>query len=359
MQMKKAILVEIGGSHTECLYSQVRFLTESGYDLALVFSENLHDRIDRLGLKNEVSYYKFGTSTPEDWQSLRDIKKFIITKNECKVIFNTAGGNLIRNLVSFHYPSTIEFIGVIHDLSKLKNSFTQKLINRKIKKYFVLNDYLKDNSINNISVESFYPVFFPDFKNIPLNKKVGEFWVCIPGNVEFSRRDYKSLVESLKKNKINDNVKFILLGSSGHFNSDADELMDKIKNLSLEKYFIFFDDFVPEELFHSYAIQCDLIMPLIHKSHPYFLEVDGYKISGNFNIAFAHKKPLLVENTFEKFGDFKENGIFYSPDNMISKINVLSADKNNFIDLKSRMYKDPKWLFEFQKEKYISFIEQK
>ena len=357
--MKKALIVEIGGSHSECIYSQTRFLTDSGYDLRLLCSENLRPRVKKLNPEQKVDYFKFGGSTASDWGLLRELKRTLISCGECSVIFNTAGGNLVRNLLSFHYPNEITFIGVLHDLGKLNDSFTQKLINRKIKKYFVLNDYLKEGFEDNskISIESFYPVFFPDLKKIELNKKDEELWICIPGNVEYSRRDYVSLLECLKNEKLNPNIKFILLGSSKHFNSDADDLKKKLNDIELQGKFVFFDGFVEEDLFHSYIGESELVMPLIHKNHPYFQEVNGLKISGTFNAAFAHKKPILCEDSFSKFEDFRENGIFYKMEDLIKLINKIADNKKIIGELIPQSYTNPKWSFEFQKEKYINFIE--
>lgn len=358
--MKKALIIEIGGSHSECIYSQAGFLNESGYNLKLICSQNLSERIKKLNLNNEVEYFNFGNSTADDWRLLRDLKRSIISKGESAVIFNTAGGNLIRNLLSFHYPAGIKFIGVLHDLGKLKESFTQKLINRKIRRYFVLNDYLKEDHPGalKIRVESFYPIFFPDFGKIELNKNEDVLWVCIPGNVEYSRRDYISLIDCLKLDKINPNVKFVLLGSSNHFNSDAADLRKRINDIGLQNQFIFFDGFVEESLFHSYINESELVMPLIHKDHPFFKEINGSKISGTFNLAFAHKKPILCEESFDKFEDFRENGIFYTRNDMIKLINKIADNKKIIDELNPQRYSNPKWSFNFQKEKYISFIEK-
>jgi hypothetical protein len=134
--------------------------------------------------------------------------------------------------------------------------------------------------------------------------------------------------------------------------------MVKINKLSLMNQFVFFDNFVEECKFHSYLRASDIIMPLIHKSHSYFKEINGEKISGTFNLAFAHKKPILCEDCFDKFGDFQENGIFYKLENMIKIINGLSSDNSILINKASDMYRNPKWSFEFQRNKYIEFIEK-
>jgi len=81
-----------------------------------------------------------------------------------KVILNTAQGAHIRNLC-LTSSGAVEFIGIIHTLKKFQGSYTQKVINRKIKKYFVLNDYFleKIDPPKEIRVSSFYPLRFPYF----------------------------------------------------------------------------------------------------------------------------------------------------------------------------------------------------
>ena len=74
-------------------------------------------------------------------------------------------------------------------------------------------------------------------------------------------------------------------------------------------------------------------------------------------MAFAYKIPLLCEKSFSAYEDFNDTSFFYEVDNLIGKINELASDKNQFTKQKSSMYKLPKWNYDFQREKYIKFLE--
>lgn len=360
MNHKKAVLIELSGSHSECLYSQILFLKNSHYDVHLICSKEFSSQNKIFKFTPKILWVRFGESQTGYWKNLIEIKRYIINNKFNKVILNTASGSLIRNLMTFHFPKEIEFIGVIHGVNKITQSFSQKLINRKVKKYFVLNDYITDNFLlkDSYNLTSFYPIFFPNFDEVQLNKGLNEFWICVPGSVEYSRRDYLSLIKRLEYEKINPAVKFIFLGKSNHNNSDARDLKERIFRLKINSQFVFFDDFIQDDIFHAFVKRSDLVTPLIHESHPYFKEINGFKISGSFNLAFAYKKPLLCEESFKKFEDFRENGIFYNLDTMINIINNLSLNKDSLELQKQNMYKNPKWDFDYQMNKYISFVEK-
>lgn len=355
---RRVALVELGGSHAECLYSQLSFLETLEYDVYVLCSENLSHIVTYVP-NNRIQFFPIGKGTTSDWKSLIEIKRFLLENRFAKVILNTSGGNLIRNLLTFHFPFEMEFTGVLHDTIKLEKSFTQKLISRKVKKYLVLNDYIKDSFPLNKSfrLESFYPIFFPKYVYPAIEKDENEFWVCVPGSIEYRRRDYEGFIEIMKSQIPDQKVKILLLGNSKHLNSDSEDLKTKLKEYGIEKFFVFFEGFIGDDMYHAYVEKSDVIMPLIHHTHPIFDEVNGFKISGSFNLAFGHKKPLLCEEQFERFEDFRENAFFYDFDNLFGSINSLAGDKSVKEEKTKGMYKNPKWSFEFQRDKYIAFLE--
>jgi len=76
------------------------------------------------------------------------------------------------------------------------------------------------------------------------------------------------------------------------------------------------------------------------------------KVSGSFNLAFAYKKPLICEEKFSVFEDFRENGIFYHRQNMIDVINSSASQNENH----HRFYRNEKWTFEYQSNRYLRFL---
>ncbi|OGU70188.1 MAG: hypothetical protein A2V93_03930 [Ignavibacteria bacterium RBG_16_34_14] len=355
--IKKAAIIELGSSHDECFYSQILFLKKAGYEVDLFCSSVLKERTIHLSVN--TIFFDFGKSAYTDIINLTRIRKFVIKNEINKVILNSAHGILVRNFLLFPFPTEIEFIGVIHDAGKILKSSNQKLINKKVKKYFVLSDNVLDY-IHSLEIEgkqftSFYPIFQPDYFSAEINKPKNEFWICVPGRVEQKRRDYNTLLRSLTETKLSDNVKIILLG--GIEDKIKPELKSTLEKFSLYNKFILFEKFIPNDVFYSYLQMSDLVLPLIHPTDIWFDKYSKTQISGSYNMAFTFNIPLLCEKSFSGYEDFKDTSFFYETKNLIEKINELSANREFFLSAKSKMYKHAKWNFNYQFKKYIDFIE--
>jgi hypothetical protein len=349
-----AALIELGGSHDECLYSQVRFLKASGYTVHLICTANLEKQVSGFDGVDQFLYVDFeGASSLQSITKLFRIRKHIIRHNIRQVIFNTAEGNLVRNLTLLPFPSYVTFSGIVHNGRKLLKSSSQAIISRRVKKYFVLNDYILPHVAGNNkqTVESFYPIFFPDFEKVGLPKAAGEIWVCIPGQVDHNRRDYTGLLQALKQQKPAAGIKFIVLGRD---KNPGRKLRELVEEAGLQEHFILFEEFIPNAVFHSYLAQSDVILPLVHPGLPKFDQYLKYKITGAINLAFAYKKPLLSITQFSSIPDFDENSVFYSLDTLSETLHNLPEQ---LAALAPKLYQNPKWEFTYQQQKYISFIE--
>jgi hypothetical protein len=358
--LKKALIIEIGTSHLENIYSQVLFFKRSGYEVSLALNDKVKKRTEYLSEISSVKYYSFENFIAI-WKSNFLIRRNIITSNYSAVLLHSANGALVRNLLMLSYPEDIIFAGVLHNTDNLLQSFSQKIISKKIKKYFVLADYMLEYLPEEYKskTESTYTIFLPEYSqvNIEHPKKDNEFRICIPGTVEYSRRDYNGLIEELSDAKLNSNVKFVLLGPGNYRDSNMDEILEKIEELGLRDNFISFYEFVDDMKFYNYVKSCDAVLPLIHADNSLYEKFIRYKISGSYNIAYAFKLPLICHKSMGHIDDFRENGIFYDHGYLIELINKFSNDKTPFENLKNKMYKFKKWEFEFQREKYINFLE--
>ena len=289
------------------------------------------------------------------WLDIFRLKKKLIKEKYRKIIFNTGQGDIIKKLALFRLDKNAELIGILHNTSKLENSHSQRIISKRIRKYFLLNDYLLQNVSPSLQkkfiIETFYPIYFPDYRRVPLNKNKSDIWICIPGQVELKRRDYTALFDSIRKNGINPGTKFILLGHCEHLAGNGRYVKEEILKLNLGKNFILWDDFIDIKLFHSIIKRSDFILPLIHSRHIAY-PLYKYKISGSFNLAIGYKIPLLLErgSAFFECEDFKDNSIFYEISTMMKTINTLQKIKRD------GLYKKKKWEFSFQREKYLRMI---
>ncbi len=347
----KTALVEIENSHAECLYSQIEFLKKTGHHVTVVSTKEIKKIIDNFNNIDLIKEFDFNGNKFQNTIQLFKLHQFL-NKNFDYVIFNTCSGNKIRNLCLLPLKKP-KLAGIIHNTKKIYTSSNQKIISKKIKNYFVLNDellkHIKTN--NSLKFSSFYPIFFPEFKTIPLNKKQNEIWITIPGQIEQSRRNYQFIIDTLKNNTIDSTIKFIFLGriSKKDFNNPKYiTLINDIKYFHEKGKLLCFENFIDENIFHSYLKKSDFIMPLLNSENNEAYK--KYKISGTNNLAFAYKKPLLVHENFIDFDDFKENATFYNNNTFINLLNNLKEIQN------INLYKNKKWQFDYQKNRYLNFI---
>jgi len=342
--MIKIALIEVGHFHDECLYSQVQYLNTSDFELTLFCNVKLKPRIDNFQDVKEIVYLDFSTKLNK-YKSMFQIWRRITKYNFSKIILNSAESNVYK-LLKFPFPQNIEITGIIHNAQNLKNKGKQIAISKRIHKYFALNDFVKNNILNekltSNKVEAFYPIFFEALES-KLNKPLTEVWITVPGAMDFNKRDYEALVPL----KIPKHIKIIFLGSCN--SSEAKRFLKEMKNAPIHSNLVFFDSFIDNELFFDYIKNSDYILPLIHPKNDSFKNFLKYKISGSYNLAFGFKIPLLMEQSFSGIPDFEENAIFYDS----TKFEIL------FEKIKTctkKMYCNSKWDFEYQRQKYTKFI---
>ncbi len=288
---KKVIIIEFFNYHTECIYSQVLYLTKSEYEVEVICSTNVIDSIKYI---NELGYIKVF-----DFKKMLSYFKLwwylIKQKNTSTVIINTAQGSRVLKFMVLPFLGKIKFYGIIHNLKKIETSKGQKLISRKIFKYLVIADYLEHTSIaisHKISAinTNIFPTLFADDTVVKKN----EIWIVVPGNIENKRRNYKWLINICAINQLNKSIKFILLGNSKK--GDGKEIIQMIIDLKLEKNFIWFDSFIKQETFNTYIELSDYLLPLLDENNNEYL---NYKISGTFSISQAFSKPMILHSNFK------------------------------------------------------------
>lgn len=352
------VLIELTKYHEECLYSQIKFLKDSGYRITLIIHPSVKSQIaPYIHLLDRVETFNFDSSV----FFLRRAKRFLqlyyfIKKQKINtIIFNTASSKKEIIFLCLFLNRKIKCIGTIHNLKKINHSFSQKLISKIITDYFVINDFLLSSvKLNNqdLNIESYYPIYFPEYQLKNLDKKPHENWICIPGELDYKRRDYNLILEVAKNFKNNHNIKFVVLGKVDKKNADAIDFFSKVELNELTKKFIVFESFVDNVTFHSYLKISDFIMvPVITTKKDYL----KYKITGAINLAFAHQKPLICNSKLRLLEDLKENSLFYNDEKDLTQLLKTIANGKS---PQMQLYRNKKWNYNFQKEKYISFLGQ-
>lgn len=348
----KTAIVEIKESHEECICTQLSFLKDAGHQVTLILHPILAKQIiDYANLAENVVYIDFDNQgffkkLGLQWQLFNTLKKFDL------IVLNTAHSySVLRNLTVLLRLARSKCVGILHDTKKLDSSFTQRIISQKVKKYFVLNDALlpSDRDNDGIKVQSFYPIFFPQYEPMPVYKQ-NDIWIGIPGRVDYNRRDYEFLVNALSEINVLNRVKFVILGKVDRSTATGKRFYDRLEKSGQLGRFKLFHSFIKNRGFHSYLAACDYIMPLLIPNTDYL----KYKISGSFNLAFAHKKPMLCHSFFQDIPDLRANSFFFDETSFPQLISEIDAG-----NLKSpASYSDPKWSYRFQQRRYIDFVNE-
>lgn len=351
----KVALIEYGGSHTECMYIQIKALKDKKYDIYLICNKSLIKRFQDLSIFEDVlllNDVNRKLSTREKLEDVRKVRLFIQKHNIRSVVINTLENTNLNRILIFSFSHVRNFIALVHDGSYINRSGTFKWLYRRVKKILVLSENIVKNikdTPRKILLDSFYPIYFPSH-DYTVYKPEGEFWVTIPGFIIRSRRDIIHLIDKIKSEQLHENIKIIFLGSiENEVRQMLNELLDKGN-----KNIIIFDSFIPQDVFDAYMRQTDVMLPLIMEDF-----YNLYRISGTYNLAYAYQKPMLLEKNIQCSNeDFTGISLPYERDNIIEVLNSVSSKADELAYVASKYKIHPFLTVDKQSGKFISIIEK-
>ena len=353
MKQVKVALVEFGGSHDECMLTQMEALHAVNAHVTLVTNAQLYNRNPQWHkLVNDVYFIEPTGKALKDVGLMRHLVKYLNQNGVSKVVFNTAQGGHVRNL-SFLLPKSIQAYGIIHTIRKFQGSFTQKVIHRKIKRYVVLSDDLRKHVTvpKGISVGSFYPVSFPNFEQ-KVEKPAGEHWITITGGVENRRKDLDTVIGFIHSTDAK--IRFVFLGKTDPNHADARIFLEAIETKGLTDRVRYFTDFVDHATFDAYLQQTDFLLPLIHPNTPSADEYINHQISGAFTIAFGYKIPLLIHEAYCSEHDLTISAAFYQLAEFGEGLKTAFSLHEH---IRQQIEQEEKWTKPFQYRNYLRFLE--
>jgi hypothetical protein len=348
----KVAIVELAASHDECILSQLVALKSNNCHITLVTIQEIADR--NPGFKefvDELHLIEFTGRALADFKLMRTLNRYFKEKMIQKVILNTAQGGHIRNLC-LSASKKVEFYGIIHTIRKFQGSFTHRLINLKVKKYFVLNDYFLDkiNPTYRKKVYSFYPLRFPHFST-DVKKPAGQIWITIIGGVENRRKDLLGSLELMRQTP--DNIRFIFLGKSDPNHDEVEQLRKRLSELELTEKVVLFDKFVPADIFDAYLRITDLIWPMVHPETPSAKEYFRNQISGAMNVSFGYHIPMLVHESYKQSWQDLQYSFAYTQETFKKDIESAIINLDHY---KVSLMKEPKFKAEFQEDNYLKVL---
>lgn len=357
----KTALIEIGGSHGECLYSQILMMRQGGREPLVILSEELRPMAQRWGENLELHYLSWDRkSRIQTWKTLWKIRKIILDRGVRELVLNTAQSNLARNFCLLPFPGRIGFAGTLHDMGKLRPLGSQWQISQRVRHYFVLNDYLLDHPalqrFPRLQFSSYYPLYFPPVAKA-WEKPPGEIWIAIPGKLEFGRRDYGLLLQAISRLPLPEisRLRFLILGQSAHAYGDRNRFLEELKRLGGQSLFQTWEGFLPDDLLHAGIQAADWVMPLNPGRGPQGPSPYLYRqVSGAFNLAFGFRKPMILHQDYASLEDFRHQNLFYQESSLADLLLKIARG-----ELRPILPPWPqKFSLERQSAKYNGFLDQ-
>ena len=119
----RAVIIEVGGSHDECIPSIAKFLkTRSDVHLLVITTPSFRERIELIEEVDDIQYVDPGSTQ----KVFDDVADLINENNSDLVILNSANGK-IKRLAKHSFPNT-KFHGLLHTPRKIGSSFGQRKI---------------------------------------------------------------------------------------------------------------------------------------------------------------------------------------------------------------------------------------
>lgn len=353
--MQSIALVEIAGSHDECLYSQITALKSRGYRVVLVCTPEMKERNPHFqeGV-DEFLVHSFERSQWVNFWLVRKILKQLKSRNVRKVIFNTAQGGHVRNACMLHRFGRMEFIGIIHTTRKFEGSFTQKLINTKIKRYFLLSQFLleKVQAPKGIQLEYFYPLRYPNFD--PVQRTHDRLQLTVIGGVENRRKDLDGLMELLEQSRDLD-WHLTFLGKSDNQKEEVVKFKQILRENSLFERATFYDHFVSHQEFDAVLQHTDAILPLVHPNTDSADQYFRNQISGATNVALGYGIPLMIHEEYQRISELNDASIYYNFENFSECLEQLP---DQLASIRERIKSNSLYDCEYQEKRYADFVEK-
>lgn len=358
MSAKKTVWIDFSPLQIDVMIAQL-YLAKDRFEMHVISTEEvvqgLPEDLVQAGLIKSATVLPKHSKFKAIWTAFRQLKLI----DADYAVMNDGQGQSVKWLSLAALFLRTEFIGVHHNADKfIFGSLTQSLINLKIKKYFVLADYIIKNLKGKVSDKFKFSSFYINMTDYKLkrNESPQELKIAIPGFVEFHRRDYLEFIETLTtgSEKLAANVKFVILGNAGK--KDGKDLIEKVKASGLEKNFSFYDHFVPQHEVYSQIDSADMLMTLIGPRNQYFDLYKKYKISGTYSLSIMLERPLLLDQVYSDETEFNDWALYYGKSNLVEKLNQWAKDKSEIKTMTQKMIGMFKQKFTSQSQKYCDFI---
>jgi len=315
--------------HEELLLPQIRALIASNIHVHLICSNKIGNSASLNSVRQSITIQSYANTASllTKLRLLWLVPRYAKKKNIDAIIINTLDSNLCRALLK--RLSFIRRIAILHNADKFIKGSCYAHNLKYIDCAFTLTNYIAEFlEKNNIYAK---PVLLADFGHTSSLKEPDQtINIVIPGQIDFTRRDYISL---LNITGIPSNIRFVLLGNASK--NDGPELIKRIKAEQLESRFLWFEHYIEHDDFIEHIANADIIMPLLHPQCDSYDKYRTCKSSAAFMWSKAFLRPMLLENGFKPIKEYQLISAYYDIKQLGNALPLLVqrlADLQIFLD---------------------------
>ena len=350
--MSTIALIELSTGHCECIFSQVRFLTEMKHKVVVFVHPELAARLHAMAVPLEVLPVT-SSGLIGAWRVITALRRGLSRHGITQVVFNTSSGSLFRK-VALSMPFGIPTYAVVHDIQRLANSWSQRATLWRMKGLLVLADRLSGpcQVLTHIPTRFFYPAWFatPPPGPHPI-KASGDVWLVTIGQIETKRRNYSALLAAAEAGWP-DNLHLWIIGNATE--TEGKKILKRLGESLMKNCIHVSDGFMDDAQIHRLLPYCDGILPLTDGNTRY----RNGAVSGAFNLAYGYHLPLISglreQPPIAEIDDITL--VPTAPENLGDLLRKLAHDSRDLQHLRASMQQDPRWSFTESQHSYLSGI---
>jgi hypothetical protein len=311
-------------THADTLFSAVRFLEPC--DVRWVLDPSYRGHLPAAIAADAVDWLPAGRGFVATLKAAGAAARSVARFRPRAVHVNGAQGRRARAFAILAGGSPAIFSGTHHNAGKLTGGGSQALINRRIRRYGVLADFIRDHvrprAPTGLAIETVRPVFFPAVTAPPGG---GRLRVGIVGSLHPERRDYAGLARALRATPLDPGIDLVVLGDAATPHGRA--IRSELAGTPAGGRVTFHDGFLDFPALFRAVAGCDALLPLIHPDTPRFAEYTTVKITGASLLAFGYRKPLILHRALAGLADYRDVSIGYDVPELVGRLNGLARDR--------------------------------
>jgi hypothetical protein len=353
--MMNIVVFDPSGSHGTFAFTQSRVF--DGENIEWFIHKDVSERLHLLNAVNDSSK-KVHTLISGDSKFIYYLKSIAeINNTKCDILFfNTLQSDWVLNflfLLFIKKPKNI--VLTVHNVNSFFDPRKQKGLRSFIRERIKLLAIKKCSfNVYGAAMKAHMSGLVPQAKistlpyQIYLPSQVSDgngskkFNVVIPGSVDLRRRDYVTVLQTIKTLSYLKHIRFVLLGAPS--GEGADEMMNEFEKFP--ETVICFRKFVDDREYEKHMLDANLILGPLYKFFDTNEATEEYGISKETGITFAiirYALPGIFSSQVKVMDEIRSGVMFYDDSShLAATITQLSTDNERYLQLKQQAHLNSK-----------------